>query len=655
MIRRSLLAVVVIAIGLVTPSAAQPPSELLQKGIYTQDTVGDVDTALAIFRQVLKAPVRQRRYLAQAQARIVKCLVQKGDSTAAAHEFDRLARDYADFTDIVAATATALHGRVPARESVQLASGPTRILSAIRGRVTDDTGRPLRAAQIRLSAVGGGTEPRTVDSDDDGRYDVTDVRAGRYNVTVIHAGYLPLRYGQRRPRELGKLLDIADGQILENVDFMLPRMSVIAGRLTDETKEPIADALVFAMRSIYFDGRRQFVPTGSGPLVRTDDSGEYRLVGLMPGTYIVVARARDTWSVDEGGVEQIGYNPTYYPGTVNVSSAREITAALGQEVGNVDFALTPMRTARINGTAVDSHGRPFSMVMLADEIRGEGFGSFGAVARAQVGADGRFSIPHVPAGHYKLEASTLTSAGNSVDPPEIAILPIDVNGMNIDGVTLIGSTGGSVTGTIVTDSGALPKLQDVRIRIARRLMGQPEPLMLGTFGNRLGFADIKEDGTFAMEHVFGPARIQVTVSDGWAVKAIRHNGEDITDAVLDFASGQRVSDVQIVLTRRVTTITGQVVDARNALTPDGTVVVFSSDRDELFEDSRHVRAVRPDQHGRYEISGLPPGEYLIAAIDDVDQGDWWDPDFLNAIRPSARSVTLGDAASVTGTLKLVRR
>ena len=103
MIRRSLLAVVVVAIGLVTPSAAQPPSELLEKGIYTQDTVGDVDRALAIFRQVLKAPVRQRRYVAQAQARIVRCLVQKGDSAAAAHEFDRLVRDYASMLDEVLA------------------------------------------------------------------------------------------------------------------------------------------------------------------------------------------------------------------------------------------------------------------------------------------------------------------------------------------------------------------------------------------------------------------------------------------------------------------------------------------------------------------------------------------------------------------------
>src|ERR1700722_2381875 len=91
MIHRLLLAVV-LASGLAVPSGAQTPSALLQKGIYTQDTVGDVDAALAVFRQVLKTPAR-RRYAAEAQARIVQCLLQKGDSASAAHEFDRLARD----------------------------------------------------------------------------------------------------------------------------------------------------------------------------------------------------------------------------------------------------------------------------------------------------------------------------------------------------------------------------------------------------------------------------------------------------------------------------------------------------------------------------------------------------------------------------------
>jgi protocatechuate 3,4-dioxygenase beta subunit len=651
------ITVLVAAAFLSTSVAAQTAAELLQKGIYAEDTVGDIDAALAVFRQIVKTPSSQRRYAAHAQARIVRCLLEQRNATGAAQEFDILVRDYAEFKDIVSAAAAALRGRAAARQSVQLASGPTRITIAIRGRVTDDTGRPLRAAQVRLSAPGGAIEPRTVGTDEEGRYQVDDVHAGRYTIAVTHAGYLPLRYGQRRPRELGRLLDVADGQVIENVDFMLPRMGVIAGRVVDESKEPVADALVFAMRSVYFDGRRQRVPTGSGPIARTDDAGEFRVTGLAPGHYSVLVRSGDTWSVDESGTEQVGYAPTFYPATTAPAAAREIAVGIGQEVANVDVPLIPMRTATLSGTALDSQGRPLPTVVLAQEIRGEGFGSFGAAGRAAVGSDGRFRIAHVPAGHYKLEATTLTLNGSSVDPPEMAIVPIDVAGEDIDGLALVGSTGGFVSGRIVSDSAALPKLQDVRIRIAPRLMGQPEPLKFGTFGNQsgAGFAEINDDGTFVLEHAFGPARVQVTLRDGWALRAIRRDGSDITDAVLEFASGQRLTDVEIVLTQRTTGITGQVIDARGLPTADGTVVAFSTRPDTLFEDSRHVQAVRPDQHGRYEIRGLPAGEYLIAAIDEVDQNDWWDPDFLNRVRAVATHVTLTETASVAQTLSLDRR
>jgi len=159
----------------------------------------------------------------------------------------------------------------------------------------------------------------------------------------------------------------------------------------------------------------------------------------------------------KAGKRRLGYAPTYYPGTTDILSAREVTVSIGQEASNIDVALAPLRTATINGTAFDSHGRVFQMVTLADEIRGEGFGSFGAASRANVGSDGRFSIAHVPAGHYKLEATTITANGNTVDPPEMAIVPIDVNGVDIDGASLVGSTGGSVTGKIVAASGQLPE------------------------------------------------------------------------------------------------------------------------------------------------------------------------------------------------------
>jgi hypothetical protein len=320
-----------------------------------------------------------------------------------------------------------------------------------------------------------------------------------------------------------------------------------------------------------------------------------------------------------------------------------------------------MRTATITGTAVDSRGQPLQTVILAQEIRGEAFGLFGAAARASVGSDGRFTLPHVAAGEYKLEGTTLSASGNAVEPPEVAIMPITVNGEDVAGVSLVGSTGGFVSGRLVSDSGSLPNPRDIRIRIgpwfAPRYIGQSEPLKLGTFGGRGGvdYADVREDGTFVLNHAFGPARVQVTLPDGWTVKAIRHDEADLTDAELNFTNGQRLTDISIVMTQRITTLTGQVKDEHNMPTTSGTVVVFSTNQEKLFEQSRHIRAARPDQHGGYKIQGLPAGEYFVAAVDDVDEGDWWDPEFLNRIRPSAIRVMLAESGNVVQTLTLSGR
>ncbi len=40
---------------------------------------------------------------------------------------------------------------------------------------------------------------------------------------------------------------------------------------------------------------------------------------------------------------------------------------------------------------------------------------------------------------------------------------------------------------------------------------------------------------------------------------------------------------------------------------------------------RYTRVVRPDQQGRFETRGLPPGNYLAAAVESLEQGGQWDP------------------------------
>ena len=108
MITTSIATAIVAGLFLTGPVAGQSPSELLQKGIYLQDTAGDLDAAIRTYRQILgSAP--QRDVGAQAQYRLAEALLRKGDLTGAAQEFQNLARVYPDQQTLIRRLA----GRLP--------------------------------------------------------------------------------------------------------------------------------------------------------------------------------------------------------------------------------------------------------------------------------------------------------------------------------------------------------------------------------------------------------------------------------------------------------------------------------------------------------------------------------------------------------------
>ena len=532
----------------------------------------------------------------------------------------------------------------------------------IRGRVfAADTGRPLRRARIMVTAPELGSENRTTSTNADGRYEVKDLPAGRYTVAVNRSGYLRLSYGQRRPFEQGKPLQVADRQVVDNIDFTLPRMSLITGRVFDEAGEAISGVRVFAMRSIFFEGRRRMSPAaGGGPVAFTDDVGQYRILGLAPGSYFVLADMRETWTVAENGVEQtLGYAPTYFPGTTIVGDARRVAVGVGQEAGNTDLALVPGRAASVSGVALDSQGRPMAgrTVGLVQEYRGPNFGMIGMIGQSTVAADGSFKISNVPPGDYKVRAQSSSDVGGAT-VPEAATAPVSLNGVDVDNVTLRTSAGWSVTGRITTENGEAPSIPRDRIRVFGRLVdGDTSP---GPAPGPPGAANpdsgrVRDDWTFTLSGVFGAARLGVNLPDGWAVKALLQDGRDITDAPLELRSGETLSDVQAIVTNRVTTVTGLLTDDRGAPLPDGTIIVFASEPEKWWGDSRFVRSARPDQQGRYQILGLPAGQYLAVAVDYVEDGMWNDPEYLESIRPDGQKLTLQEGDSQGISLKLVNR
>jgi hypothetical protein len=59
------------------PASAQSVAEQLQKGIYAQQTLGDLDGAIRIFRQIIASKPAQPVYAAQAQTHLAQALLQQ--------------------------------------------------------------------------------------------------------------------------------------------------------------------------------------------------------------------------------------------------------------------------------------------------------------------------------------------------------------------------------------------------------------------------------------------------------------------------------------------------------------------------------------------------------------------------------------------------
>ena len=199
----------------------------------------------------------------------------------------------------------AVPGQLPPRDTQPPKTGTSRI----RGRVVAaDRGEALRRAVVRLMSPDI-REGRSTITDEQGRYEFIDLPAGRYTVSATKSGYLTINFGQRRPNEPGRPLELGDKQVAEKVDFALPRGGIIVGRVLDEFGEPVANAMVQPIMLRLVNGERRPMP--SGPMATTPDTGEFRLWGLQPGDYLVLVNSRMMANPQEQTDDRSGYPPTY--------------------------------------------------------------------------------------------------------------------------------------------------------------------------------------------------------------------------------------------------------------------------------------------------------------------------------------------------------
>lgn len=271
---------------------------------------------------------------------------------------------------------------------------------------------------------------------------------------------------------------------------------IIVGVVVNERQEPVARAEVqaFAVRTTNAQAQpRQTVPfsaRASGS-ASTDTQGRFQITGLELGEYLVAAEPVPLLPSSGSRPTPI-YATTFYPSTIDYQKTPRVSA-MAYSAALIQIELVRVKGARVSGSVVSSSGRPSSGMAVRLFHRFGGFGSESGVA--VVSAKGTFEIPRVPPGWYRLTIGPRPTASRD-DAGEFATTLIEVQDRDLDGLSLVASSGASISGRIVVESGA-----NIQTPFGLRIRASPTPEEYS--GSWLITATVADDWSFRMTGLSG--------------------------------------------------------------------------------------------------------------------------------------------------------
>jgi hypothetical protein len=560
---------------------------------------------------------------------------------------------------------------------------PASGTGVIAGVVTSAGGRPQPLRRVAVTLGGAAAfGSRVVLTDETGRFVFTRLPAGRFSLRATKAAYLTQTYGATRPGGPGLTIALADGEQRTGLTMAMSRGGVIAGLVRDDRGQPAPGVSVRAFRLQQTAAGPRQLGTGS---TQTDDRGQYRLFGVGPGEYFVVASARSGSGVptlqadlqvasdartprSAGSAPQlmaarrpaVGLANVYYPGSTSLDGAQTVAVGVGEERTGVDMTLQLVPTVWVEGMVSNPAGSlPANLSVHLAPIRAAELGAdpFSRLPKRPDG-DGRFSFSGVAAGLYVVAAVTEAvgrgRGAASSDGGVWATAEVQVNGTDVAGVTLSLQPAMTLSGRVAFDGAAtVPPSSSVRITLTPILTGTE--IAVGAMS-----ATAAADGTFAVTGLLpGRYRVSALVSasaggtPGWTLRSAMAGGRDASDVPLEVRGGGGVSGLAITFTDRTTELSGTVQEANGNAAPDYILVAFAEDR-ELWGAPRRTAQARPDTNGRFIVRTLRPGSYLLAAVTSIEPGAIGDPEFLEALVPGAIKVTVADGERTVQNIRVGR-
>jgi protocatechuate 3,4-dioxygenase beta subunit len=491
------------------------------------------------------------------------------------------------------------------------------------GRVLDaGSGEPIRKAMVILRRNQESGAAAYTDSK--GEFHFAELEPGAYALSATRDGYVASR------KEPPAVVTVLPEKTQSDLTVKLVRTGVVSGRVLDSDGDPVENASVDLLA---IKGERE------GGSATTNDRGEYRVFGVPPGKYRLVAAANSRTagelSLKLSGAEEHSYSWTYYPGTSDARRAATIEVSAGAELHGFDLALVRSRVVRVRGRVTGPADAPAPFEVMLGASGSESLLIGRSVQVRNIG--GTFELTDVEPGAYVLSAMGVLQENRYY-----ASRAIDVIGSDIEGIELALAAPQRITGRVILPEGRrMPPGLVAAFRPRERIV-----LMQGSR------SPVAPDGTFHTELLpAGDYDISVTTgqADDLYLSAIRFGDQDVLAKGLHIG-GASPATLEIVLAANGGALQAAVVNDKGDPIPQAHVILLPDPA------RRAQRAFRGDctteASGGCNIRGIAPGDYHAIAYAnnppfDVDEAT------IKEIEKYGKSVTISAGGQSQLTLQPV--
>jgi hypothetical protein len=497
-------------------------------------------------------------------------------------------------------------------------------------------------AEVQVSVFG--PKQLKVVTDAQGTYRLIDLPAGAYHLYV------------RKPDPNGpdgtRKLTLGPGENLSSIDFHLKPSASIAGRITDQNKEPVAGIMVLLITKAYSSGALRDVFASAAT---TDDDGNYVLSRVEPGRSYFVLADRGIMELDaisdapaDPKRRRPAFVPTYYPNSDAVEGAQALVLRPGERREGIDIRVQRGPSYCVEGelrAGVAPSALQFSIATTHPSSASFGNGTtYVASPGGITGDDGKVRICDLHPGEYELTVSN--DAPIDKGPSFFATAQLVITDKDVTGITISARPRVPFSG-VVSWEGPPPE-QPVTTKVDIDL----EPVNRASFGEKSD-TSANLPGEFSLPDgvLLGDYSVQIgSLPANLYVKEITYGDHSMPHQL--FAAGSAAGDAQVrvVVARDGGFINAKVIDKNESPVANAYVLIVPSSATSENDIAETMISGQSDQNGAYTSRAIPPGKYyVLAASERVDPT----PENITRIqllRSHAQEVEVGGGATMQVTV-----